>query len=78
MQLGELFEEAEKDQAELGDASMLHVIIFDEMDAVMKARGSTKDSSGVSDSVIYSYKYTWVYLLIGVMLSGGESIIIQD
>lgn len=31
-----LFADAEKEQAEAGDASMLHIIIFDEMDAVMK------------------------------------------
>lgn len=47
-----LFADAEKEQAERGDASMLHIIIFDEMDAVMKARGSTRDSTGVSDSIV--------------------------
>ena len=31
---------------------MLHIIIFDEMDAVMKQRGSTRDSTGVSDSIV--------------------------
>jgi len=25
----------------MGDSSMLHIIIFDEMDAIMKSRGST-------------------------------------
>lgn len=35
----ELFADAEKEQREMGDASMLHIIIFDEMDAVMKKRG---------------------------------------
>ena len=39
----------------MGDASMLHIIIFDEMDAIMKARGSTGDSTGVSDSVVNQY-----------------------
>ena len=38
-----LFADAEKEQAEAGDDSMLHIIIFDEMDAVMKARGSGRD-----------------------------------
>lgn len=47
-----LFADAEKEQAEMGDASMLHIIIFDEMDAIMKSRGSTSDSTGVSDSVV--------------------------
>ena len=37
----DLFADAEKEQAEMGDSSMLHIIIFDEMDAIMKSRGST-------------------------------------
>ena len=36
----------------MGDNSMLHIIIFDEMDAIMKTRGSTHDSTGVSDSIV--------------------------
>lgn len=47
-----LFADAEKEQAESGDNSMLHIIIFDEMDAIMKARGSQGASSSVSDSVV--------------------------
>jgi len=47
-----LFADAEKEQAEMGDQSMLHIIIFDEMDAIMKSRGSTNDSTGVSDSIV--------------------------
>ena len=47
-----LFADAEKEQAEMGDASMLHIIIFDEMDAIMKARGSSRGDTGVSDSVV--------------------------
>jgi vesicle-fusing ATPase len=47
-----LFADAEKEQAEMGDHSMLHIIIFDEMDAIMKTRGSTNDSTGVSDSIV--------------------------
>ena len=31
---------------------MLHIIIFDEMDAIMKKRGSTSDNTGVNDSVV--------------------------
>ena len=31
---------------------MLHIIIFDEIDAICKARGSSKDSTGVSDSIV--------------------------
>eukprot|EP01037_Dinobryon_pediforme_P019023 gene19023-19369_t len=47
-----LFADAEKEQREAGDNSMLHIIIFDEMDAIMKSRGSTRDSTGVSDSIV--------------------------
>jgi len=48
----ELFAEAEKEQAEDGDASMLHIIILDEMDAICKSRGTNRDGTGVSDSVV--------------------------
>ena len=37
---------------EMGDASGLHVIIFDEIDAICKSRGSTRDNTGVSDSIV--------------------------
>jgi vesicle-fusing ATPase len=47
-----LFADAEKEQAESGDSSMLHIIIFDEMDAVMKTRGSSTGNTGVSDSIV--------------------------
>ena len=47
-----LFVAAEKEQAEMGDASMLHIIIFDEMDAIMKKRGSGSDSTGAHDGVV--------------------------
>mmetsp|Transcript_11995 Transcript_11995/g.34659 ORF Transcript_11995/g.34659 Transcript_11995/m.34659 type:complete len:748 (-) Transcript_11995:64-2307(-) len=48
----ELFGEAEKEQMEAGDNSMLHIIIMDEMDAICKQRGSVRDGTGVSDSVV--------------------------
>mmetsp|Transcript_31959 Transcript_31959/g.76317 ORF Transcript_31959/g.76317 Transcript_31959/m.76317 type:complete len:738 (+) Transcript_31959:77-2290(+) len=48
----ELFAEAEKEQLEMGDQSMLHIIILDEMDAICKQRGSNRSDSGVSDSVV--------------------------
>jgi vesicle-fusing ATPase len=48
----ELFAEAEKEQKEMGDQSMLHIIILDEMDAICKSRGSVRDGTGVSDSVV--------------------------
>jgi len=48
----ELFAEAEAEQREEGDNSMLHIIILDEMDAICKQRGSSRDGTGVSDSVV--------------------------
>lgn len=48
----ELFAEAEKEQMEMGDNSMLHIVIMDEMDAICKQRGTVKDGTGVSDSVV--------------------------
>ena len=48
----ELFADAEAEQAESGDASELHIIIFDEIDAICKSRGSSSDGTGVHDSVV--------------------------
>lgn len=48
----ELFADAEADQASKGDASPLHVIIFDEIDAICKARGTTGGGTGVHDSIV--------------------------
>jgi vesicle-fusing ATPase len=48
----ELFADAEQEQLEAGDNSMLHIVILDEMDAICKQRGSVKDGTGVSDSVV--------------------------
>ena len=47
-----LFEAAEKEQKEKGDDSHLHVIIFDEIDAICKQRGSNRGSTGVHDTVV--------------------------
>lgn len=44
-----LFEDAESDYKKYGDRSSLHVIIFDEIDAICKSRGS---SNGVGDQVV--------------------------
>eukprot|EP00468_Gymnochlora_sp_CCMP2014_P010229 CAMPEP_0167755386 /NCGR_PEP_ID=MMETSP0110_2-20121227/8791_1 /TAXON_ID=629695 /ORGANISM="Gymnochlora sp., Strain CCMP2014" /LENGTH=659 /DNA_ID=CAMNT_0007641359 /DNA_START=107 /DNA_END=2086 /DNA_ORIENTATION=- len=46
-----LFVEAEREQREKGPESDLHVVVFDEMDAVCKVRGSVQDG-GVRDSVV--------------------------
>jgi len=47
-----LFAEAEEDEKRLGPNSGLHIIIFDEIDAICKARGTVGGSSGVSDTVV--------------------------
>uniref|UniRef100_A0A0A0LYL6 Vesicle-fusing ATPase n=1 Tax=Cucumis sativus TaxID=3659 RepID=A0A0A0LYL6_CUCSA len=50
--VADLFADAENDQRTHGDQSELHVIIFDEIDAICKARGSTRDGTGVHDSIV--------------------------
>jgi len=47
-----LFKDAEDDQRQDGDESDLHIIIFDEIDAICKSRGSTGDSTGTRDSLV--------------------------
>ncbi|KAK9840836.1 hypothetical protein WJX81_007964 [Elliptochloris bilobata] len=47
-----LFVEAEAEEKAKGAASELHVIIFDEIDAICKSRGSVRDGSGVHDTVV--------------------------
>lgn len=47
-----LFADAEKEYKEKGDESGLHIIIFDELDAVCKQRGSSTGGTGVGDSVV--------------------------
>ncbi|GAA6061702.1 hypothetical protein JCM10212_004934 [Sporobolomyces blumeae] len=47
-----LFGDAEKEYKEKGDESGLHIIIFDELDAICKQRGSTNNGTGVGDSVV--------------------------
>jgi vesicle-fusing ATPase len=48
-----LFIDAEKEYKEKGDESSLHIIIFDELDAVCKQRGSGgSGGTGVGDSVV--------------------------
>lgn len=46
-----LFREAESDYLTKGEESELHMIIFDEIDAICKSRG-TSGNSGVGDSVV--------------------------
>ncbi|PHJ20616.1 n-ethylmaleimide-sensitive fusion protein [Cystoisospora suis] len=47
-----LFKAAEDEYRRLGDNSSLHIIIFDEIDAICKQRGSSPSSAGVNDSIV--------------------------
>jgi len=47
-----LFKDAEEEYKKRGDSSDLHIIIFDELDAICKQRGSKNDGTGVGDSVV--------------------------
>jgi len=47
-----LFADAEADEAKLGVNSGLHIIIFDEIDAICKKRGSVAGNTGVNDTVV--------------------------
>eukprot|EP01071_Lankesteria_metandrocarpae_P002531 Lankesteria_metandrocarpae@DN2392_c0_g1_i1.p1 len=47
-----LFADAEQEQKKKGDNSALHIIIFDEIDAICKSRGKSNTGSGVNDSVV--------------------------
>jgi vesicle-fusing ATPase len=48
----DLFADAEKEFEEKKNDSQLHLIIFDEIDAICKQRGSTSGGTGVNDSVV--------------------------
>jgi vesicle-fusing ATPase len=47
-----LFADAEEEEKRMGVNSGLHIIIFDEVDAICKARGSVAGNSGVNDTVV--------------------------
>eukprot|EP00047_Mylnosiga_fluctuans_P001953 m.222546 g.222546 ORF g.222546 m.222546 type:complete len:771 (+) comp10784_c0_seq1:3-2315(+) len=47
-----LFEDAEAEYKAKGENSSLHIIIFDEIDAICKSRGSVQSGTGVQDSVV--------------------------
>ncbi|GMH39838.1 hypothetical protein BSKO_07742 [Bryopsis sp. KO-2023] len=47
-----LFGDAELEYREKGENSELHIIIFDEIDAICKQRGSVRDGSGVHDTLV--------------------------
>ena len=48
----DLFANAEKDQKENGDDAGLHVIVFDEIDSICKARGTVSSGTGVNDQAV--------------------------
>lgn len=50
--LRNLFAEAQEDEKAYGNQSPVHVIIFDEIDAICKVRGSVQNSAGVYDSLV--------------------------
>lgn len=47
-----LFVDAQEEQAAKGEQSKLHLIIFDEFDAICKRRGEVKDNTGVTDNLV--------------------------
>jgi vesicle-fusing ATPase len=47
-----LFAPAEAEYKAKGEESGLHIIIFDELDAICKQRGSKNDGTGVGDSIV--------------------------
>ncbi|XP_022199434.2 vesicle-fusing ATPase 1 [Nilaparvata lugens] len=47
-----LFAEAEEEEKRMGPNSGLHIIIFDEIDAICKQRGSVGSNTGVHDTVV--------------------------
>ena len=47
-----LFAEAEEEQKRMGNNSGLHIIIFDEIDAICKQRGSAASTGAVHDTVV--------------------------
>lgn len=48
----DLFQDAKNDMQNLGDDSQLHIIIFDEIDAICKSRGTVNSGTGVHDSMV--------------------------
>lgn len=68
----ELFADAERDEAALAEDSPLHVIIFDEIDAICKQRGSTGGGTGVHDSIVNTLltKIDGVEALNNILLIG--------
>ena len=47
-----LFDKARDDEESMGPASPLHIIVFDEFDALVKQRGSSSGGSNAGDLVV--------------------------
>ncbi|KAI8800836.1 P-loop containing nucleoside triphosphate hydrolase protein [Cladochytrium replicatum] len=47
-----LFGPAEQEYQQRGEESQLHIIVFDELDAICRQRGSRNDGTGVGDSIV--------------------------
>jgi vesicle-fusing ATPase len=47
-----LFKDAESEYQAKGDDSDLHILIFDELDAICRQRGTRADGTGVGDTVV--------------------------
>lgn len=73
-------QDAETEQAQKGDASELHVIIFDEIDAICKQRGSVSSGSGVHDTVVNQLltKIDGVDALNNILLIGMTNRCVQS
>ncbi len=52
LNLRALFRGAEKEWRQKGKESDLHIIIFDEIDALFKKRGTTRSGTGIEDSLV--------------------------
>jgi vesicle-fusing ATPase len=74
MQVRELFADAERVEAALAEDSPLHVIIFDEIDAICKQRGTTGGGTGVHDSIVNTLltKIDGVDSLNNILLIGAH------
>jgi vesicle-fusing ATPase len=70
----ELFADAERDEAALAEESPLHVIIFDEIDAICKQRGTVGGGTGVHDSIVNTLltKIDGVDSLNNILLIGAH------
>ena len=67
-----LFANAESEYAKYGDESNLHIIIFDEIDAICRPRGTVSSGTGVHESVVNQLlsKIDGVHALNNILVIG--------